>query len=160
MSAYNSERVSGTSGPTKPRASATHQALEALVGRKRRSSRAPKTSLFEVPLWYFSLKTNENRVFILLVEMAGLYEISSPPTRRGAAPRRSPDRGDFTSRLKATDVSGTFQPFGLLFLKRGIQLWNVHIAEALSSLETAGEVLQVGSFAANFVLTQRPKLLC
>ena len=50
MSAHNSERVSGTSGPTKPRASATHQALETLVGRKRRSSRAPKTSLFEVPV--------------------------------------------------------------------------------------------------------------
>ena len=49
MSAHNSERVNGTSGPTKPRASATHQALETLVGRKRRSSRAPKTSLFEVP---------------------------------------------------------------------------------------------------------------
>ena len=32
------------------RASATHQALEALVGRKRRSSRAPKTLLFEVPI--------------------------------------------------------------------------------------------------------------
>ncbi len=38
MSADNPERVSGTSRPTKPGVG-NHQALEALVGRKRRSSR-------------------------------------------------------------------------------------------------------------------------